>query len=54
MGKRLHAYSIGAAIASAVFGGLWAMDIRSEVDGDPHKPRPRSKGEKARNRKYRG
>lgn len=53
MSRRLHAYSIGVAVAAA-FSAPWSLDVRATADVDPHKPRPRSKGEKARNRKHRG
>lgn len=52
MSKRLHPYSIGVAM-SGLFERLWTLDIRNETSVDPYKPRPRSKGEKARNRKSR-
>lgn len=50
MSRRLHAYTIGIALAAAAFLHQHAP----EASDDPHKPRPRSKGEKARNRKFRG
>ncbi len=53
MTRRLHLYSIGVYVAAA-FRAPWMLDVRSQTDDDPHKPRPRSKGEKARNRKLRG
>ncbi len=52
MTRRLHPYSIGVALSAMACA--WALDRRSVADSDPHAPRPRSKGEKARNRKHRG
>lgn len=47
MSRRLHPYSLGIALAALCFR------VPSEIANDPHKPRPRSKGEKARNRRNR-
>jgi len=52
MSRRLHAYTIGISIAALACG--WTGNVGSVADTDPHVPRPRSKGEKARNRKHRG
>lgn len=53
--SRLRKHTIGIALAAALAGAMpWSLDIRTTSDTDPHKPRPRSKGEKARNRKFRG
>lgn len=51
MKRRLHPYSVGVALAGLLCP--WRPDIPSEIANDPHKPRPRSKGEKARNRRNR-
>ncbi|MGF6695019.1 hypothetical protein M2318_005114 [Metapseudomonas resinovorans] len=51
MKRRLHAYSIGVAMAGLL--SPLTFDVPSEIANDPHKPRPRSKGEKARNRRNR-
>ncbi len=52
MTRRLHAYSIGVALSC--MAPIWALSLGHVPDTDPHQPRPRSKGEKARNRKHRG
>lgn len=53
--SRLRKHTIGIALAAALAGAMpWSLDVRATSDSDPHKPRPRSKGEKARNRKFHG
>ncbi len=49
MSRRLHPYTMGCAFAA--MASAWVL--KPEVDTDPFKPVPRSKGEKARNRKNR-
>lgn len=46
--------SLALAIAVALSPG-WTFNVGAMpcFDVDPHKPRPRSKGEKARNKRYR-
>lgn len=52
MTRRLHPYSIGIALAA--MAPAWAPSILIKASSDPYQSRPRSKGEKARNRKNRG
>lgn len=55
MSRRLHQYSIAVLAASvqAPFA-LTQFSFEDPSASDPYRPRNRSKGEKARNRKARG
>ena len=56
MSRRLHQYTIAVLAASVLHTPLASPPFSMEdaSAADPYKPRNRSKGEKARNRKARG
>lgn len=52
--SRLMYSAIALALATSVhLPSLACPDSENPQNNDPYKPRPRSKGEKARNRRYR-
>lgn len=53
MSKGFMVASIAMALSASVRVNGWAINIDSQGFDDPYKPRPRSKGEKARNKRYR-
>ena len=56
MSRRLHQYTIAVLASSVLLAPLASppFSIEDPAAADPYKPRNRSKGEKARNRKVRG